>query len=183
MRDAKLLFYCIDTMSTSSSSTSDTLLTARNDPNSPTISTKYDNSLGNLVNSPLDEGLSSHNNRLFDRNSPIYDDDYTGMHQREEGELHLLESAKGLASTLHPVEQEPLGHFQMLYKTYFGFNGFVQLILAPFFQGLFYGLGEASAKVGIGYWFNIDPLISLCGLPFNSNKEEIYKVKRIANNL
>ncbi|KAJ3178503.1 hypothetical protein HDU87_003577 [Geranomyces variabilis] len=48
---------------------------------------------------------------------------------------------------------------------YANFKGFVSLVVTPFFQGMFYGFGEGTAKVLIGRWFGIDPLTALGGNP------------------
>ncbi|KAJ3158566.1 hypothetical protein HDU86_002791 [Geranomyces michiganensis] len=46
---------------------------------------------------------------------------------------------------------------------YANFKSFVSLVVTPFFQGMFYGFGEGTAKVLIGRWFGIDPLTALGG--------------------
>ncbi|KAI8590730.1 hypothetical protein BDZ88DRAFT_413864 [Geranomyces variabilis] len=48
---------------------------------------------------------------------------------------------------------------------YANFKSFVSLVVTPFFQGMFYGFGEGTAKVLIGRWFGIDPLTALGGNP------------------
>ena len=40
-------------------------------------------------------------------------------------------------------------------------KGIIALIVAPFCQGFFYGLGEGIAKIGLGFWFGLDPAVSL----------------------
>ncbi|KAJ3047255.1 hypothetical protein HK097_011705 [Rhizophlyctis rosea] len=44
---------------------------------------------------------------------------------------------------------------------YANLAGFTQLVLSPFFQGLFYGLGEGTAKILLGRHFGVDPFVSL----------------------
>ncbi|KAJ3293847.1 hypothetical protein HK104_004145 [Borealophlyctis nickersoniae] len=48
---------------------------------------------------------------------------------------------------------------------YTNLAGFVSLVVTPFFQGMFYGLGEGAAKVFIGRWFGVEPSIALGGVP------------------
>ncbi|KAJ3321891.1 hypothetical protein HDV06_003757 [Boothiomyces sp. JEL0866] len=46
---------------------------------------------------------------------------------------------------------------------YVSVRGAVALFIAPFFQGLFYGLGEGFAKITVGRWVGLDPYIALGG--------------------
>ncbi|KND01975.1 uncharacterized protein SPPG_02482 [Spizellomyces punctatus DAOM BR117] len=46
---------------------------------------------------------------------------------------------------------------------YANLRAFVSLVITPFFQGMFYGLGEGTAKVMLGRYFGVDPLIALGG--------------------
>lgn len=63
---------------------------------------------------------------------------------------------------LPPNAKELLPHDASL-SQYANLRGFVNLVIIPFFQGMFYGLGEGTAKVLLGRWFGVDPLVALGG--------------------
>jgi hypothetical protein len=46
-------------------------------------------------------------------------------------------------------------------KEYISFNGFVALVLCPFVQGLFHGLGEGIARIYVGNWVGMAPHVAL----------------------
>ena len=46
-------------------------------------------------------------------------------------------------------------------STIFTASGLTALVIAPFFQGMFYGLGEGFSKVIIGRWVGLDMYTSL----------------------
>ncbi|KAH6583844.1 hypothetical protein BASA50_010623 [Batrachochytrium salamandrivorans] len=46
---------------------------------------------------------------------------------------------------------------------FFTLKGFINLVVAPFFQGMFHGLGEGIARILVGRWVGIDPLTALAG--------------------
>jgi hypothetical protein len=46
-------------------------------------------------------------------------------------------------------------------KEYVSFNGFVSLVLCPFVQGLFHGLGEGIARIYVGGWVGMPAHIAL----------------------
>lgn len=54
-----------------------------------------------------------------------------------------------LAIPLDPPEVLPLSH-------YFTIQGFSSLVIAPFLQGFFYGLGEGLSYWGLARWFRMD---------------------------
>ncbi|TPX56050.1 hypothetical protein PhCBS80983_g04826 [Powellomyces hirtus] len=65
---------------------------------------------------------------------------------------------------LPPNATDLLPHQYTLMK-YLNFKSFVSLVITPFFQGMFYGFGEGAAKVVIGRWYGVDPIIALGGGP------------------
>ncbi|KAI8817895.1 uncharacterized protein EV422DRAFT_508457 [Fimicolochytrium jonesii] len=81
---------------------------------------------------------------------------------------HLPNSARDLiprrraqqGSNRAPTSSASSGTPQTL-SEYFTFNGLITLVITPFFQGMFYGFGEGTAKVVIGRWFGIDPVVAL----------------------
>lgn len=171
-------------MSCSSTDSVESLSTARQDPDSPHIE-QLD---PNVLYSYSPTSTTNHGTFDYDNDNVNLSDlnkNSSNINQVIEGENPIdLVDSMNITNDIIPVDPVALNiannadnPLLVLYQTYFGFNGLVQLILTPFFQGLFYGLGEASAKIGIGLYFEIDPIISLCGLPFNTNKEHLYKVK------
>ncbi|RKO93789.1 hypothetical protein BDK51DRAFT_35133 [Blyttiomyces helicus] len=48
---------------------------------------------------------------------------------------------------------------------FFTLKGFVHLFIAPFLQGMFYGLGESTARVLVGRYFEVDPAVALGAAP------------------
>ncbi|KAI8912416.1 hypothetical protein EDD86DRAFT_263055 [Gorgonomyces haynaldii] len=57
-----------------------------------------------------------------------------------------------LLPTLEELEKQPGFHQDL-----FSFKAFLVLVVNPFVQGMFYGLGEGLGRVYVGRWFGIAP--------------------------
>jgi hypothetical protein len=56
---------------------------------------------------------------------------------------------------------------------YWTVSGIITLTLAPFVQGLFYGLGEGIARVFVGEWIGLEPYYALGGRLEPSKAKEL----------
>ncbi|KAI9016996.1 hypothetical protein BC832DRAFT_536381 [Gaertneriomyces semiglobifer] len=77
-----------------------------------------------------------------------------GDSDSEDDERHLPVRARDLVDG-HPAEES--------LSQYANVSSMVALVVVPFFQGLFYGLGEGAAKVLIGNYFGLEPIVALGG--------------------
>ncbi|KAJ3189260.1 hypothetical protein HDU85_002888 [Gaertneriomyces sp. JEL0708] len=71
-----------------------------------------------------------------------------------EDDRHLPTRARDIVEG-HPAEES--------LSQYANVSSMVALVVVPFFQGLFYGLGEGAAKVLIGNYFGLEPIVALGG--------------------
>ncbi|KAI9091895.1 hypothetical protein DFS34DRAFT_634515 [Phlyctochytrium arcticum] len=62
-------------------------------------------------------------------------------------------------------------------QTYTTIPGLISLLITPFFQGMFYGLGEGLAKVVMGRYYGVEPVIALGGGPQSKGLERDHRRK------
>ncbi|EGF82363.1 hypothetical protein BATDEDRAFT_86601 [Batrachochytrium dendrobatidis JAM81] len=79
-----------------------------------------------------------------------FSDEIIGPADQHHG-THSTDPLKALAIPIHDPE------------FFLTFKGITNLVIAPFFQGMFYGLGEGIARIFVGRWVGIDPLTALTG--------------------